>query len=180
MVHLKMAGYSKGNDDPMGDTLRLFLTEKKTKNPWFSRLPAVFFMWNFSCLFRKEWRFHSRCFQRSSLRRGHYVAGGVGVWVQMWFQRASGGLKGCHLNWGVNRIRFPPVASVEAGLRVIFVLSRWWQLKWFCLFHLDLWGNDPIWLVFFKWVCLTTNQYSMLHLFVCSVSLFQMFDLPCL
>ena len=24
---------------------------------------------------RKEWRFHSRCFQRSSLRRGHYVAG---------------------------------------------------------------------------------------------------------
>lgn len=60
-----------------------------------------------------------------------------GIMLQVWW--VSGcrcdsialwvGGKGCHLNWGVNRIRFPPVASVEAGLRVIFVLSRWWQLK---------------------------------------------------
>ena len=34
---------------------------------------------------------------------------------------------------------------------------RWWQLKYFWNFYPETWGNDPIWLIFFKWVE-TTNQ----------------------
>ena len=30
--------------------------------------------------------------------------------------------------------------------------DRWWQLKDFWNFHPDHWGNDPIWLIFFRWV----------------------------
>ena len=32
------------------------------------------------------------------------------------------------------------------------ISSRWWQLKYFLIFTPILWGNDPIWLIFFKWV----------------------------
>ena len=36
-------------------------------------------------------------------------------------------------------------------------MTRWWQLKYF-LFSPLLGDDDPIWLVFFKWVGSTTNQ----------------------
>ena len=36
--------------------------------------------------------------------------------------------------------------------------SRWWQLKYF-LFSPEPWGNDPFWLIFFRWVE-TTNSFS--------------------
>ena len=40
------------------------------------------------------------------------------------------GGKGCHLNWGgLTGYDFHLLQGVEAGLRVIFVLSRWWQVQ---------------------------------------------------
>lgn len=105
-----LAGYWKGNDDLMGDTLRLFLTEEKLKNPWFSRLPAVFFMWNFSCLEERNGDSIHDAFKEVR------SVGGImlqvwGGWVsRLWFVRASGWEGLPFKLGGVNRIRFPPVA----------------------------------------------------------------------
>ena len=34
--------------------------------------------------------------------------------------------------------------------------TRWWQLK-YLLFSPELWGRFPFWIIFFRWVCSTTN-----------------------
>ena len=41
------------------------------------------------------------------------------------------------------------------------LISGWWQLK-YVLFCTPTWGNDPIWLIFFKWVE-TTNKIDSRH-----------------
>ena len=41
------------------------------------------------------------------------------------------------------------------------ILTRWWFQIFFIFTR--TWGNDPIWLIFFKWVQ-TTNQLTYLHI----------------
>ena len=35
--------------------------------------------------------------------------------------------------------------------------TEWWQLKYLFIFTPIIWGDDPVWLIFFKWVGSTTN-----------------------
>ena len=37
-----------------------------------------------------------------------------------------------------------------------WLLTRWWFET--CFIYTPTWGNDPIWLIFFRWVGSTTNQ----------------------
>ena len=46
----------------------------------------------------------------------------------------------------------------KQGIQVFTWSSRWW-FQTFLIFTPDPWGNDPIWLVFFRWVQ-TTSQSS--------------------
>ena len=56
-------------------------------------------------------------------------------------------------------------------------LSRWW-FQTFFIFHLT-WGNDPIWLIFFKWVETTTQTMIFPYFFrVCSVHIEKSEPLP--
>ena len=42
--------------------------------------------------------------------------------------------------------------------------TRWWQLKHFWNFHPEPWGNDPISLIFFRWVETTKQSTTILIL----------------
>ena len=48
------------------------------------------------------------------------------------------------------------VLPVETFPDISATLSRRWFQR-FCYFHPDPWGDDPIWLIFFRWVGSTNN-----------------------
>ena len=76
----------------------------------------------------------------------------------LWFA-SSGGYRiecgvGCRwIPWGD-----PGSVENQVGRLLKQGSSRWWQLKHFFIFTPKIGEDDPIWLIFFRWVGSTTNE----------------------
>ena len=70
---------------------------------------------------------------------------------------------GCwRIRWALSFEMVWPAKHIKSSKSAMFNMwreTRWWQLKYFLCSSPIIWGRFPIWLIYFRWVETTNQQY---------------------